>query len=116
MEQETLHAMLTALGDPTRLSIFDLLMEGTHCNCEISERLGLSLSLISHHLSVLRDAGLVTGERDADDGRWIHYSVDPEAVMELHAALGHLLDVSRVHCRQPVCGPRVCNTECVPTG
>ena len=62
MEQETLHAMLKALGDPTRLSIFDLLMEGTHCNCEISERLGLSLSLISHHLSVLRDAGLATHE------------------------------------------------------
>jgi ArsR family transcriptional regulator len=116
MEQDTLHAMLRALSDPTRLSIFDLLMEGTHCNCEISERLDLSLSLISHHLSVLRDAGLVTGERDIEDARWIHYSVDPEAVRELNGALSHLLDVSRVHYRQPVCGPRVCSTECVPTG
>jgi ArsR family transcriptional regulator len=103
MEDETLHAILRALSDPTRLSIFDLLMDGTHCNCEISEQLGLSLSLISHHLGVLRDVGLVSGERDVEDARWIHYSVDSEAVRQLRAALDRLLNVDRVRPRQPVC-------------
>jgi ArsR family transcriptional regulator len=116
MEQETLHKMLKALADPTRLSIFDLLMDGTHCNCEISEQLGLSLSLISHHLGVLRDARLVTAERDAEDARWIHYSVDPQIVLQLRAALYRLLDVTRVRSRQPVCGPRVCTRQPAAAG
>lgn len=111
MEQEVLQTMLKALSDPTRLSIFSLLMEGTHCNCEISERLGLSLSLISHHLSVLRDVGLVTGQRDPEDARWIHYSVDPETVAKLDATLGRLLDVRRIHTRQPQCALRVRGTS-----
>ena len=41
-----------------------MLMEGVQCNCEIAERLGISLSLVSHHLRILREAGLVRGQRD----------------------------------------------------
>jgi ArsR family transcriptional regulator len=98
--------MLKALSDPTRLSIFDMLMEGVQCNCEIAERLDLSLSLISHHLGVLRQVGLVEGERDPDDARWIYYSVNRNALVELDEEMGHLLDVDRIQPRVPSCGPR----------
>ena len=60
---------LKALSDPTRLAILDLLMEGVQCNCEIAERLDLSLSLISHHMRSLREAGLIEFEHDPLDAR-----------------------------------------------
>lgn len=101
---------LKALADPRRLSIFDMLMEGVQCNCEIAEALGVSLSLISYHLRVLSEAGLVQSERDPDDARWLYYSVDQQALAELQRGLGHLLDLGRIQPRQPSCGPKRC--EC----
>jgi len=104
-ELQGLAKTLKALSDPTRLSIFDVLMEGVHCNCELAERLGLSLSLISHHLRILRESGLVQGERDPEDARWIYYSVNEEILRQLAKALGNLLDVSRIQPRMPSCPP-----------
>ena len=108
MNTQDLVQCLKALSDPTRLSVFDMLMEGVQCNCEISDRLGLSLSLISHHTRILRETGLVRSERDPDDARWIYYSVDEEALAALCEAIGHLLDPERIQPRQPSCGPKQC--------
>ncbi len=101
---------LKALAHPSRLRIFNMLMEGVQCNCEISERLGFSLSLISHHLRVLHEVGLVQSERDAQDARWIYHSVDREKLAQLDAAMRRLLDVSRIQPRVPSCGPRGCES------
>jgi ArsR family transcriptional regulator len=109
MNRQTLAQTLKALSDPTRLSVFDMLMEGIQCNCEIAERLGLSLSLISHHLRILRQVGLVQSERDLEDARWIYYSVDRQALAELNQAINHLLDVNRIRPRVPSCGPQRCD-------
>jgi ArsR family transcriptional regulator len=109
MDKETLAKTLKALSDPTRLSIFDMLMEGVQCNCEIAERLGLSLSLISHHLRILRQVGLVQSERDLEDARWVYYTVDRETLTELNQAVNHLLDVERIQPRAPSCGPKRCD-------
>ena len=106
MKVRTLARRLKALSNPTRLSVFDMLMEGVQCNCEIAGQLGLSLSLISHHMRILREAGLVWNERDPGDARWIYYSVNRQALAELDRALSHLLDVNRIQPRQPECGPR----------
>jgi len=106
MKRQTLIGMLKVLSVPTRLSIFDMLMEGVQCNCEIAERLGLSLSLISHHLQILHQVGLVQRERDADDARWIYYSINREALVQLDEEMRHLLDVNRIQPRVPSCGPR----------
>jgi ArsR family transcriptional regulator len=107
MEREILARTLKVLSDPTRISVFDMLMEGVQCNCEIADRLGLSLSLVSHHLHALRQVGLVQGERAPDDARWIYYSVDQQAVAELNRAVHLLLDVDRIQPRLPSCGPQV---------
>lgn len=55
---------LKVLSDPTRLSVLEELMDGPRHVGEMMARLGLEQSLLSHHLKVLRDAGLVTAERD----------------------------------------------------
>jgi ArsR family transcriptional regulator, arsenate/arsenite/antimonite-responsive transcriptional repressor len=104
MEIESLAKALKVLGEPTRLSIFDMLMEGVHCNCEIAERLGLSLSLVSHHLGALSQHGLIYGERASSDARWIYYRIDREALEQLTGAIDQMLDGARIKPRQPVCG------------
>ncbi|HEU4320155.1 MAG TPA: metalloregulator ArsR/SmtB family transcription factor [Acidimicrobiia bacterium] len=79
--------MLAALADPVRLRIVSMLLaapEGTSCGCEMEGPLGLSQPTISHHLKVLREAGLVEGERR---GRWVHYRVVTERLEDVAEAL-----------------------------
>ncbi len=64
---------LRALADPVRLSIVRELRGGTRCACELAEVADVSSTLLSHHLKVLRTAGLISGARR---GRWIDYSLD----------------------------------------
>ncbi len=110
LDQKELAQVLRALSDPSRLSIFNVLMEGVQCNCEIAERLGFSLSLISHHLRVLHDVGLVQSERDEQDARWIYHSIDRQKLAQLDVAMRHLLDMDRIQPRLPSCGPRSCES------
>lgn len=107
---ERLVTLLKALSDPRRLSIFDMLMEGVQCNCEIAERLGVSLSLVSYHLRILAEANLVHSEPDAEDARWFYYSINQETLEWLREELERLLDTRRIRPRQPSCGPRGCKT------
>ena len=84
-------SLFKVLGDPTRLRILSLLLVRTHCSCEIAAALGISLSLISHHMRILRLVGLVTGVRHPEDERWIFYSVNQQAVQNLESALQVIL-------------------------
>ncbi len=105
-------AAMKALSDPTRLVILDLLMEGVQCNCYLGDRLGLPMNLISHHLKVLREAGLVRTERDQVDARWIYYSVDRDKLTELRERLSAFLDPGRIRLRLPTCcGPQFAGQE-----
>ena len=97
---------LKVLAEPKRLLILNLLMEGVHCNCELGEFLDMTPSLISHHLRVLREAGLVEMERDAVDGRWVYYSVNEDALQELNDAFGAFFQPQRIKPRRPTCGPQ----------
>lgn len=76
-----------ALGDPARLRLLSLIAAqetGEVCACELVEPLGKSQPTVSHHLKVLYEAGLVTREKR---GNWVWYSVLPERLAELRAAL-----------------------------
>lgn len=105
-ELHTLAERLKALAEPKRLLIVHLLMEGVHCNCELGDALQMAPNLISHHLSVLRKAGLVDVERDAFDARWVYYSLNRQALAELNAAFGTFLDPARIKPRRATCGPQ----------
>jgi ArsR family transcriptional regulator len=84
---------LKALADETRLRIFSLLTRQELCVCEIEDMLNHSQSLVSNHLAVLRQAGLVKARRDAEDARWVFYRADPEAAAALRQKWATLLDV-----------------------
>lgn len=104
---QTLAEMLKVLAEPNRLLIFNLLMEGVQCNCELGGKLHMAPNLISHHLRVLREAGLVDVERDPLDARWLYYSINQASLNELRRILGVFLDPERIHpAQQSSCGPR----------
>ncbi len=86
-DAERLAALAKALGDPARVQLLDVLRKhaGKVCVCELVPLFELSQPTVSHHLKVLRDAGLVACERQ---GLWAYYYVIPEAVEELSAWLG----------------------------
>jgi ArsR family transcriptional regulator len=81
---EPMVTRLQALADLNRLRILDTLRDGERCVCRLTETLDMGQPLLSHHLKVLREAGLVSGRKD---GRWVHYSVIPEAVSEIEMLL-----------------------------
>ena len=109
---EMLAEQLKVLAEPKRLLIFNLLMEGVQCNCELGDSLQMASNLISHHLSKLREAGLVDVERDAVDSRWVYYSVNRVALNELNSAFGAFFDPSRIQPRRLTCGPQA--VVCAP--
>ncbi len=75
--------LLQALADPARLSIVrQLASEGNVCACDLTCCGQLSQPTVSHHLRVLREAGVISGQRR---GTWVHYSLVPEAVAQLRA-------------------------------
>lgn len=69
-----------ALSDPTRREILQLLRKGKKSAGEIGERFGLTGATISHHLSVLKGAGLVSDERE---GKYIYYELDTSVVEDI---------------------------------
>jgi ArsR family transcriptional regulator, arsenate/arsenite/antimonite-responsive transcriptional repressor len=76
-----------ALADPVRLRLFSLIASfdgGQACVCDLTGEFDVSQPTISHHLKVLRDAGLVGSERR---GTWVYYWVLPEALARLSGLL-----------------------------
>lgn len=102
---DALAQQLKLLANPKRLQLIHLLMEGVQCNCELGDALDMAPNLISHHLGLLRDAGLVDVERDAVDARWLYYSINEEALAQLNAAYGTFFNLERIKPRRPTCGP-----------
>jgi ArsR family transcriptional regulator, arsenate/arsenite/antimonite-responsive transcriptional repressor len=71
-----------ALADPVRLRVVGVLAEGGRCVCDLHEQVPVAANLLSYHLRVLRDAGLVTSTRR---GRWVDYRLDGDGFAALWA-------------------------------
>jgi len=88
-----LSELLRAVSDERRLRILAALTRQEMCVCDIMARLGLGQSLVSHHLGVLKQAGLV---RDRRDAQWVYYSIDPQRLVELGSHFRQVLDVANL--------------------
>ena len=86
-QAERMAAVAKALGDPIRLQLVDVLRKhaGKVCVCELIPLFDISQSTVSHHLKVLREAGLVDSERR---GLWAYYYVVPAALTVFGAWVG----------------------------
>ena len=86
VEAERLATVAKALGDPIRMQLVDVLRKhaGKVCVCELVPLFDLSQPTVSHHLKVLREAGIVGSERR---GLWAYYYVNSEALQEVSSWL-----------------------------
>lgn len=94
--------VLTAIAEPTRLRMVEILAREELCVCHLTGELDLAQPLVSHHLRVLRAAGVVEGERHR---YWTYYRLRPEALAVVAEHLGRLAEsvVPRGERRRP-CG------------
>lgn len=76
--------LLQAVADPVRWAVLEELSDVPRCVCEIRDRVPVPANLLSYHLKVLRDAGLVTATRR---GRWIDYALADDARTRMRGAL-----------------------------
>src|SRR4051812_11366534 len=77
-QAESVATLLKALADPVRLRLMSMIAASEEtCVCELTDTFDVSQPTISHHLRVLREAGLVDSERR---GTWVYYWAQPEAL------------------------------------
>jgi len=88
-ERQEIVALFKALSDPTRFEIFRLIaaQSDSICVCHITDRFVVSQPTISHHLKVLREAGLISVSRR---GVWAYYAVDSQGLERLRSTVGDL--------------------------
>ena len=77
-------AVLQAVADPVRWAVLTMLVEAPRCVCKIQEQIPIAGNLLSYHLKVLRETGLVTTSRR---GRWVDYALAHDANERMGAAL-----------------------------
>lgn len=94
-DAEELAGLFKVLADPARLRLLSLVAagaDGEACACDLVEPVGKSQPTVSHHLSLLVDAGLLTREKR---GKWAWYRVVPERLASLREALDPAAALSR---------------------
>ncbi len=110
-ERELTAAFFAALGSEYRLRILELLGSGELCVCQIAPHLPTSFSVVSHHLSVLEQAGIIESRRD---GRWMRYRITDPSVLRLvesaRRQAGQAKSARRT-ARRPKASDRIC---CLP--
>ena len=92
LSEETLNSeakIFKALSDVNRLKIVQLLKEGELCACELTLALSNSQSTVSHHLSVLKNAGLI---KERNEGKWSYFRLSEGAIIELLKQVKLLVD------------------------
>lgn len=91
-----------ALSDETRVRILERLREGEQCDCDLTEAFKTGQSRLSFHLRVLKDAGFVI---DRPEGRWLYYSINQDAIVELEDFITWLKESRFVASQPAVPGP-----------
>lgn len=81
--------LFKALADPTRVQILAQLADGGLCVGALAYRLGVTHSAVSQHLRILREAGLVDGERQ---GYRVHYSLERDRIREVSAQVAQWME------------------------
>jgi ArsR family transcriptional regulator len=94
---------LKALSDANRVRILAQLAGGERCVCDLTDALDAGQSLLSFHLRTLKDAGLVVDRRA---GRWVHYSINADALADLEDFLRSIREASMA---APAAGEACCD-------
>ena len=82
--------ILKALGEDTRIQIFEMLRNGKLCACNMLDKFDITQPTLSHHMKILCDAGIVIGR---NEGKWTHYSSSEKGVDQAKECLDQLTTV-----------------------
>jgi ArsR family transcriptional regulator len=105
---EQLTQIFKALGDETRLEIVRMLLGRELCVCDILAAFAVSQSTISHHLKILKQAGLLIDRRD---GKWIYYSIHVEVIKVAKGFLQTVIAKSATKARCQPCADITLNNR-----
>ncbi len=94
---EELADMLRIVSDANRLRIICILAKGEKCVCEVEEEMAISQPLTSHHLGVLKNAGLLNVHKE---GTWSYYSVNREKLKRLNQVFQEHLGYKKIEIRK----------------
>ena len=81
--------ILKALAHPSRLFIVEKLSEQSHCVCELTEMIGADTSTVSKHLSVLKNAGIIS---DRKEGTMVYYSLEAPCLLKFISCLEAVIE------------------------
>ncbi len=90
-EQNRSHAVsavFKALGHPSRVYIVEKLKEADHCVCELGELIGVDMSTVSRHLSILKKAGIV---KDRKEGTTVYYSLACDCLTQMLSGVENII-------------------------
>ncbi|NMD37274.1 MAG: winged helix-turn-helix transcriptional regulator [Christensenellaceae bacterium] len=87
--------ILKAMADETRLKILNLLLANNYCVGALAKNLDISEAAVSQHLKVLREAGLLSGQKK---GYYMHYSVNRNVLRDLADKINKLADIECKAC------------------
>ena len=87
--------ILKALAHPSRLAMVEALRSGEHCVCELQHLVGSDMSTVSKHLSVLKQAGIVTARRE---GVQIYYHLRIPCILQVFSCMTAALQEDRLEC------------------
>lgn len=96
-----LEIILKAIADGTRLKIVKILLHHNYCVRALSRIIGISEAAISQHIKVLKNAGLLVGEKK---GYYMHYDVNRNVLRQLAAEIQELSLIDRTNCDQKTAG------------
>ncbi|MHB8232197.1 MAG: ArsR/SmtB family transcription factor [bacterium] len=105
-DELTLKNFFKLLSDESKFKIISELKTGEKCVCIIYKELGLDQTLVSHHLSVLKKAGLIKGRKS---GRWVYYSINKETFKEIDNLYDNLFGIKNLkETKNSNCDEKVC--------
>lgn len=100
-DYQTEAKIFKAFCDENRLQILALLRSGEKCACKLLEALQISQPTLSHHTKILCDSGVIRGRKE---GKWVHYSIDPEGARRAVMLLAQQLQPDQVPGLECDCG------------
>lgn len=103
--------VLKALADENRLQIIQQLLQHKHCVRALARKLEISEAAVSQHLKILKDAGLLSGERK---GHHIHYEVNSDVLYELSDSIRVLANMQQKECDEYIALGCHCKQSCNP--
>ncbi len=96
------------LGDESKFKIISALKNGEKCVCVIYKELELDQTLVSHHLSALKKAGLINGRKA---GKWVYYSINEEAFKEIENLYDNFFGIKNLkEIKSGNCDDKICVT------